>query len=184
MDRVICGSEFVIATDMSGHGDFACGRLCIDYLAFALKGPNDLNAEINVHRCITMSGMMVEEAIMPIDSQAFMAAEKLPDEIKRRLPDAANVSTERAPPHRGERLRADRFGDNLIIHRRFPLYSFNLGAESCRTPGVSGRATLPSDHDEHQLAPRCTPKFCDEAIFNTVSIWSQCLFSCSAIRQA
>src|SRR5262249_11811389 len=84
--------------------------------------------------------------------QAFMAAEELPDEIKRRLPDAANVSTERAPPRRGERLRADGFGDNLIIHRRFPLYSFNLGNESYRTPGVSGRATLPSDHDEHQLA--------------------------------
>src|SRR6266545_4623408 len=40
MDRVMCSSEFVIATDMSGHGDLACGRLCTDYLAFALKGPN------------------------------------------------------------------------------------------------------------------------------------------------
>src|SRR5262252_1966380 len=116
MDRVICGSEFVIATDMSGHNGFACGRLCTDDLAFALKGPHDLNAEVNVHRCITMGGMMVEEAIMPVGSQAFMAAEELPDEIKRRLPDAANVSTERSPPHRGERLRADGFGDNLIIH--------------------------------------------------------------------
>jgi hypothetical protein len=116
MDRVICGSEFVIATDMSGHGDFACGRLCTDYLAFAFKGPNDLNSEVNVHRCITMGGMMVEEAVMPVGSQAFMAAEELPDEIKRRLPDAADVSTERSPPHRGKRLRADCFGDNLIIH--------------------------------------------------------------------
>src|SRR4029453_8515296 len=49
MDRGICGSQFVIATDMSGHGDLACGRLCTDYLAFTLKGPNDLNAEVNVH---------------------------------------------------------------------------------------------------------------------------------------
>jgi hypothetical protein len=60
--------------------------------------------------------MMVEEAIMPVGSQAFMVAEELPDEIKCRLPDAAYVSTERAPADRGERLRADRFGDNLIIH--------------------------------------------------------------------
>src|SRR5262245_42568672 len=138
MDRVICGGEFVIATDMSGHGDLACGRLCTDYLDFALKGPNDLNAEVNVHRCITMGWMMVEEAIMPVGSQAFMAAEDLPDEIKRRLPDAANVSTERAPPNRGERLGADGFGDNLIIHRRFLLYSFNLGNESCRTVELTG----------------------------------------------
>src|SRR5215510_2502005 len=116
MDRVIRGSEFVIATDMRGHGDLARGRLCTDHFAFALKGSNDLNAEVNVHRRITMDGMMVEEAIMPVGSQAFMAAEELPDEIKRRLPDAADVSTERSPPHRGERLRADSFGDNLIIH--------------------------------------------------------------------
>jgi len=117
MDRVMCGSEFVIATDMSGHGDLARGRLRKDYFAFALKGPNDLNAEVNVHRCITMGGMMVKEAIMAVGSQSFMAAKELPDEIKRRLPDAANVSTERTPPHRGERLCADGFGDNLTTHR-------------------------------------------------------------------
>src|SRR6185295_3253058 len=63
MDRVMCGSEFVIATDMCGHCNFACRRLGTDYLAFALKGPNDLNAEVDVHRCITMDRMMVEEAI-------------------------------------------------------------------------------------------------------------------------
>ena len=89
----MCGSEFVIATDMCGHGNFACRRLGTDYLAFALKGPNDLNAEVDVHRCITMDRMMVEEAIMAVGSQAFMAAEELPDEIKCRLPNAANVST-------------------------------------------------------------------------------------------
>jgi hypothetical protein len=139
MDRVMCGSEFVIATDMSGHGDFTCGRLCTDYLAFALKRQNDLNAEVNVHRCIAMGGMMVEEAIVAVGSQAFMSPEELPDEIKGRLPDAANVSTERAPPHRGERPCADGFGDNLTIHRRFALYSFNLGNESCRTFELTGR---------------------------------------------
>ena len=62
--------------------------------------------------------------------------------ISRRLPDAANVSTERAPPHRGERLRADGFGDNLIIHQRFPLYSFNLGNESCRTVELDAAARI------------------------------------------
>jgi len=66
MDCIMRGSEFVIATDMSDHGDLACRRLCTDHLAFALKGPNDLNAEVNVHRCITMGGMMVDEAIMPV----------------------------------------------------------------------------------------------------------------------
>jgi hypothetical protein len=143
MDRVICGSEFVIATDMSGHRDLACGGLSTDYLAFALKWPNDLNAEVNVHCCIT-DGMMIEEAIMSVGSQAFMATEELPNEIKRRLPDAANVSAESAPPHRGERPRADGFGDNLIIHRRFPLYSFNLGNESCRTSWRSATSSSSS----------------------------------------
>src|SRR3989441_5655442 len=168
MDRVICGSEVVIASDMSGHGDLACGRLCTDYLAFALKGPNNLNAEVNVHRCITMGGMMVEEAIMPVGSQAFMAAEELPDEIKRRLPDAANVSTERAPPHRGERLRADGFGDNLIIHQRFPLYSFNLGNESCRTLAFSCgarsefKARSKKLLEKHTIAPSAA-RLCSDA---------------------
>ena len=125
----MCGSEFVIATDMCGYSDFTCRRLCTNYLAFALKGPNYLNAEVNVHRCVRLGGMMVEEAIMPAGSQAFMVAEELPDEIKRRLPDAANVSTERTPPHCGERLRADGFGDNLIIHVFFVLKSLlNLAA--------------------------------------------------------
>jgi hypothetical protein len=124
---------------MSGHGDLARGRLCTDYFAFALKGPNHLNAEVNIHRSITMGGMMIEEAIMPVGSQAFMAAKELPDEIKRRLPDAANVSTERAPSHRGERLGADGFSDNLTIHRRCSLYSFNLANESCRTVELTGR---------------------------------------------
>src|SRR5438046_10480593 len=71
-----------------------------------------------------------------------MAAEELPDEIKRRLPDAANVSTVRAPPHHGEQLRADGFGDNLTIHRRFSLYSFNLGNESCRTSELTRRREI------------------------------------------
>jgi hypothetical protein len=77
----MCGHEFVIATDMSGHHDLACGRRCTDYLAFALKGPNYLNAEVNVHCCITLSGMMVDKAIVPIISQTFVAAEELPYEI-------------------------------------------------------------------------------------------------------
>lgn len=55
--------------------------------------------------------MMVEEAIMSLVSQTLMAAEEFPNQIKRRLPDAANVSTECAPPHRGERLRANGFGN-------------------------------------------------------------------------
>jgi hypothetical protein len=118
MDCVICGSQFLIAADMSSHGDLACGCLRTDYLAFVLKAPTDLNAEVNVHRFITRDRMTIDEAIMSVGSQAFMAAEKLPDQIKRRLPDAANVSTERASPDRSERLRADGLGDNLIIHRR------------------------------------------------------------------
>src|SRR5215813_1263338 len=101
---------------MSSHSDLARRRFCTDYLTFAFKGPNDLNAEFNVHRCTTIGGMMVEEAIMPVGSQAFIATQELPHEIKCRLPDAANVSRERAPTHRSERLRADGLGDNLIIH--------------------------------------------------------------------
>jgi hypothetical protein len=116
MDCVICRSEFVIATNVSGHDDLAGRCFCTDYFALALKGPNYLNTEVNVHRFITMGRMMIDEAIVPADTQAFMAAEELPDEIKCRLPDATNVSTKRAPSHRGERLRADSFGDNLIIH--------------------------------------------------------------------
>jgi hypothetical protein len=126
MDRVMCASEFVITTNMRGHGNFACGRLSTDYLAFTLKRPDDLNPEVNVHGCASMGGMVVDEAIMAVASQVLMAADKLPNEIKRRLPDAANVSTERAPPHCGEWLRADGFGHNLAIHRRLPLTLFTL----------------------------------------------------------
>jgi len=56
---------------------------------------------------------------MPVGPQALVSSEELPDEIKSRLPGAANVSREHASPHRGERLRADGFSDHLIIHRGF-----------------------------------------------------------------
>jgi hypothetical protein len=61
---------------------------------------------------------MIDKAIVSVDAQAFVAAEELPNEIKRRFPDATNISTERASPDRSERLRADGPSNNLIIHRR------------------------------------------------------------------
>src|SRR6266404_7801651 len=101
-----------------GHGDLARGRRCADYFACALKGLNDLNAEVNDHRCFAMRLVVVKEAIMTVGPQAFMAAEKLPDKIKRRLPSSPNVPNAQAAPHGGERLGADSFCYNLIIHRR------------------------------------------------------------------
>src|SRR5438552_19003312 len=108
---------------MRGHSDLACRRLCADYFACVLKGPNDLHAEVNDHRCFAMRRVVVKKAIMTVGPQAFMAAEKLPDKIKRRLPCSPNVSNAQAAPHGGERLGADSFCYNLIIHRRF-AFSF------------------------------------------------------------
>ena len=102
MDRVMCLSEFLVGADMLGRRDLAGGRLGADYFAFTLKGANDLDPEVNVHRFIAMGRVMVEEAIVPTFSQVLMAAEELPDEIKRRLPGAANVPNRHAPVHRGE----------------------------------------------------------------------------------
>lgn len=100
---------------MRGHGDLAGRRLCADYLAGVLKGPNDLHAEVNDHRFVTMRRVVVEEAIMTVGAQALMAAEALPDKIKRRLPYSPDVANAQAASHCGERLRHDVFGDNLII---------------------------------------------------------------------
>jgi hypothetical protein len=62
---------------------------------------------------------MVKEAIMAVRPQAFMLAEKFPDEIKCRPPCFTNLSNTHAAPHCSERLRADAFGDHLIIHHKF-----------------------------------------------------------------
>lgn len=91
------------------------------YFAFAFKRPNNLNAEVNLHRC--SSEIMVEEAIMPVDAQALVASEKFPDEIQSRLPRARDVSHPHTPPHRGERLRAYGLSDDLIVHRSDVLNS-------------------------------------------------------------
>ena len=100
---------------MRGHGDLACRRLCADYFACVLKGPNDLHAEVNYHLCFGVQVIRpFQEAIMTVGPQAFMAAEKLPDKIKRRLPCSPNVTYAQAAPHCGERLRPDAFGDNVI----------------------------------------------------------------------
>src|SRR5947207_11453459 len=117
---------------MRGHGDLARGRRCADYFACVLKGLNDLNAEVNDHRCFATRRVVVKEAIMTVGPQAFMAAEKLPDKIKRRLPCSPNVPNAYVTPHRGQRLRAYSPGHNLILHRRF-RFKFNLNNWSCRT---------------------------------------------------
>src|SRR2546429_9418655 len=114
----MCGCQFAIATDMRGHGDLACRRLCADYFACVRKRPNDLHAEVNDHLCFALRRVVVKEAIMTVGPQAFMAAEKLPDQIKRRLPCSPNVPNAHAAPYCGERLRADGFGDNLVIYRK------------------------------------------------------------------
>src|SRR5262245_64000825 len=114
MERVMCGCESRIATDVRGHDNLPCRRLCTNYFAFVVKWPNDLNAEVSIHHCFTICSMMVQETIMPAGSQALMATQKLPDEIKRRLPRAPNVSDAHATPHRGEGLRTDDPGDDLI----------------------------------------------------------------------
>src|SRR3989442_11718361 len=112
---------------MRGNGDLACRRRCADYFACVLKRPNDLHAEVNHHRCFAMRRAVVKKAIMTVGPQAFMAAEKLPDKIKRGLPCSPNVPNAQAAPYCGERLRADGLGDNLIVHQRLPLYLFKFG---------------------------------------------------------
>src|SRR5262249_38918125 len=118
VNRVMCGDEFVIATDVRGHRYFTCRRLGTEYFALVRKGPDDLNAEVDVHRRITLSRMMIKKTIVAAGAQVFVTAEKLPNEIKRRFPGAANISDEHAPPYGSERLRANGFCDHLIIHRR------------------------------------------------------------------
>jgi hypothetical protein len=109
---------------MRGHGDLACRRLCADYFACVLKGSNDLHAEVNYDRWFAMRRVVIKEAIMTVGPQAFMATEKLPDKIKRRLPCSSNVSDEHTPPHCREELRTDGFCDDLISCQRFPLFAF------------------------------------------------------------
>ena len=62
---------------------------------------------------------------MTVGAEAFMAAEKLPDSVKRWFPCSANVPNTHAASHCGERLRADGLSDNLIVHREF-RFEFNL----------------------------------------------------------
>src|SRR5262245_13315502 len=72
IDRFMCGCEFGIATDMRSHDDLACGRLRADDLAFALKGANDLHAEIDDHCYFARRSVMVKEAIMAVGPETFM----------------------------------------------------------------------------------------------------------------
>ena len=73
MNRVMCGGESGRATDVRGYSNLTCRRLCANYFAFVLKRSNDLNAEVDVYRCFTICTMVIEETIMPVSSQAFMA---------------------------------------------------------------------------------------------------------------
>jgi hypothetical protein len=64
-----------------------------------------------------MSGMMVEKTIMPAGPQVFVAADEFPNEIKRRLPGSTDVPAQHASSYRSERLGADGFCFDLIVHR-------------------------------------------------------------------
>src|SRR5262245_37139914 len=113
MDRFMCGCELAIAADVRRHDDLACGRLRAHYFAFVRKGPNDLHAEINDHGCFARRSVMVQEAIMTVGPQAVLAAEKLPDKIKCRLPCAPDLPDAHVAPHGGKRLRDDGLRDDL-----------------------------------------------------------------------
>src|SRR5438552_118041 len=129
---------------MRGHSDLACRRLCADYFACLLKGLNDLHAEVNDHRCFAMRRVVVKKAIMTVGSQAFMAAEKLPDKIKRRLPCFPNVPNAHVTPYCGERLRADGLSDNLILPQRLPLHLFKFGQRKLSNVRVDAAARIHS----------------------------------------
>ncbi len=109
--------EFVIAADVRGHGNFTGRSLRAFYFVLVRKRSGDLHAKVDVHCQAGPSGMMIDETIVSAGPQTILAMEKLPYEIKRRLPGPANVSAEHAPLHSGERLRTHGFGNNLIIHR-------------------------------------------------------------------
>jgi len=110
-------SEFVITTDVRGHSYLACRRLCADDLSLVPEGLYDLNTEVDVHRHFRMSRMMVEKTIMPAGPQLVVTTKELPNKIQRRLPSAAYVADENAPPYGGEGLRRDDFCFDPIIHR-------------------------------------------------------------------
>jgi hypothetical protein len=113
----MCGGESGIVTDVRGQGNITCWCLCTDNFAFALKLTNNLNAEVNLYLGGAICSMMVQKTIMPVGSQTLVATQKLPDEIKCRLPCAPNVSGEYAASHGSKMLRTNSLCDNLITHR-------------------------------------------------------------------
>jgi len=117
-DRFMCIAEVAVATDVRGHDDLAGRGLGADYFACALKTSNDLHAEVNNQCNFARSGVMVKETVMTISAQALMEAKKIPDKIKRGLPDFPNFPDWNAAPHCGKRLRADGPGYNVIVHRQ------------------------------------------------------------------
>jgi hypothetical protein len=118
--------QVVITTDVRGHSHLACRRLGADDLSLVSEGLYDLNTEVDVHRRLRMSRIMVEKTVMPANPQTLVTTEELPNEIKRRLPGAAYVSAENAPAYSSEGLRRDDFCFDPIIHgSEHALVSFN-----------------------------------------------------------
>jgi hypothetical protein len=89
--------------------------------------------------------VLIKEAIVTIGPQAFMAAEKLPDKIKGRLPCSSNLPNAHGTPHCGKRLRANGLSDNLIVHRKFPFGSIQVteaaGRQSFRRAANGNQGT-------------------------------------------
>src|SRR5947207_15868024 len=105
-----------------------------------------------------MRRVVVNEAIMTVGPQAFMAAEKLPDNIKRRPPCSPNVPNAHVTPHRGQRLRAYSPGHNVILHSRFRA-KVNLSNWTCLTPELTRRrdSKHPSLHQASDKTPNRRP---------------------------
>ena len=112
------------------------------HLARSFKCARDLDAEVAQYRRARLLRVVVEEDVVAVSPQPWLAANELPDLVQRRPPRRANRARRDLAPHRGQlagvnSLYVDGDGHSSIVNQ-----VGQRGVKGVRTPITDGDRTL------------------------------------------
>src|SRR5207247_591550 len=100
--RVVCLVHAVVRAAVDGDGSLAPWRFGRVYLARSFKCARDLDTEVAQYRRARLRRVVVEENVVAVSSQPWLAANELPDLVQGRPPRRADRARRGLAPHRGQ----------------------------------------------------------------------------------
>src|SRR5581483_3679922 len=130
-DRFVRFVHAIVRAAVDGDSSLSLLRFGCVHLARSFKCARDLDTEIARYRCARLFRVVVEKNVVPMSSQAWLAAKELPDLVQGRPPRRPNRARLNLAPHGGQlpgvnALQVDGDGHPLIVNQdrdRVPVTS-------------------------------------------------------------